>query len=185
MVGVHFTNLLALNIEGLYSLYNQKMRSGIDSLPWNQRTSLAYLEFPVLLHFDFENFKYLELGVKFGMLQSATGSYSNIKDPMISYTGANVKNTYAPGNTALVVGWGGGIWGDGGLLISGGFRLSYGLSDILSDAGGKGQNYISSRAKSEPYAPTNILTLGVHFTADFDLGWWVKRRNHKFVIFSH
>lgn len=189
MLGFHLSTIVAINVEGLYSQYNQKMKSAIDSLKWSSKTTLNYLEFPVLLHFDFENFKYLEFGVRFGILNSAKYNATFDDFPAGNETNKDVKKNYESNTTGIVFGWGGGIWGNGGLLISGGIRLTYGLSDIVSDEGGKGDDYYTLKDfKKESYTKTSTATIGFHLNADFDLGWMVKSscgRTHKFVLFSH
>lgn len=185
-LGFHLSHMVAINVEGLYSVYNQKMKSAIDSVSWNSRTSLAYIELPVLLRFEFENFKYLEFGVKMGFLNSAKSDFTSGN---INLTGTDVKKNYEKNNTSLVFGWGSGLYGSGGMLINFGIRLQYGISDIVSDAGGKGNPYYSTKDGTKmDYQKTNIVTAGLHLTLDFDLGWFMSSncgRSHKFVLFNH
>lgn len=190
MLGFHFSEWGAIEVEGLYSIMNQKLASNIDSVNWNSKTNLTYLEFPILLHFDTENFKYIEVGVKIGMLSGAQSTYNNSKYSAFNYADKNTKDNYESTNLALVFGWGSGVWGNGGLLINLGIRLSYGLSDIVSTTGGKGKDYFPSDGSGvrAAYAPTNTATVGIHMNMDFDLGWFVTsscKRNHKFVLFGH
>jgi hypothetical protein len=189
MLGIHLSEVVAIEVEAGYGLINQKVASNIDSLPWKSRTSLGYLEFPILLHFDFQNFKYLEIGVKIGSLNSAKLDYSNDKYSALNVSGEDVKKDYAAGNTSLVFGWGTGLWGNGGLLVNFGIRATYGFSDIISDVGGKGADYYPSDGSAKTgYKPTNTATIGFHLSMDFDLGWFMTSscgRSHKFVLFGH
>lgn len=187
MLGLHLTEMFAINGECLFAGYSRKIASNIDSLDWSSTEKLSYLEFPVLLHLDFEGFKYLELGVKFGNLKGAKVAY----DPDPANVSSNdMKKYYSKGNTALVFGWGTGLWGSGGLLFSTGIRLTYGLDDIISDEGGRGDQYVTLADPANPksYQKTNIITAAFHFSLDFDLGWVVKSscgRNYKFTLFKH
>lgn len=190
MIGYHFTTIAAINIEAMYASYSQKIKSAVDSNKWNNKSTLTYLEFPILLHFDFEDFKYLEFGVKLAMLQTAKGSYTGEKTPLGNYSNQNIIPNYSKKNTAIVLGWGSGIWGSGGLLLSAGLRLSYGLSDIISTVGGKGQEYqtYSSPQEKKSYKKTNTATIGFHLNLDFDLGQIFSSscgRNSKFFLFEH
>ena len=101
------------------------------------------------------------------------------------------KNNFEKSNLALVFGWGGAMWGDGGGLVNLGIRLTYGLSDIISIAGGKRQDYYAFSdgitATPKSYKPTNTATIGFHLTYDFDLGWWLHdscKRKYKFFLFK-
>ncbi|HEY4482357.1 MAG TPA: outer membrane beta-barrel protein, partial [Candidatus Brocadiaceae bacterium] len=184
MIGLHLSTVVAINGELMYAAYSQKFRSGVDSIDWTSNTNLSYLEVPVLLHFDMNDFRFLELGVKFCMLQSARERFNS---DVIDMDDKAAKPNYEKNNTALVFGWGTGVWGNGGLLVSGGLRLTYGLSDLVSELGGKGQNYLGSEGLKS-YQKTNTATVGFHINMDFDLGWFSKSscgRNYKFTLFSH
>ncbi len=192
MLGFHYAEWGAVNVEALYSTHNQKLTSGIDSIKWNTNTKLSYLEFPILLHFDTQNFRYVEAGIKISSLLSATGSYDSSPSNLFNYSNRDIKNDFEKSNLALVFGWGGAIWGDGGLLIHGGFRLTYGLSDIRSTYGGKGSDYypLSAEAGAKPksYTKTNTASVGFIISADYDLGWFMSNscnRKYKFFLFSH
>jgi hypothetical protein len=92
------------------------------------------------------------------------------------------------GNKAIVFGWGTAIWGNGGLLTSLGIRLTYGLDDIISEAGGRGMDYYMSDGTKKSYQKTNTATVSLHMNIDFDLGWFMSSscgRTHKFVLFNH
>ena len=70
-----------------------------------------------------------------------------------------------------------------------GFRLTYGLTDIISKTGGKGNDYFPySGAGPVSYKKTNIATFGVCLSGDFDLGSFMSascNRAHKFVFFKN
>ena len=103
-----------------------------------------------------------------------------------------MKNNFGSSNTSLLLGWGTNLMGNGGLMLSLGIRLSYGLSDIVSDLGGKGKSYYpladGINAKAQGYAATNTAYVGIHLSLDFDLGYFVSSscgRKHKFSLFGH
>lgn len=187
MLGVHYTQWGALHVEGLYSILSQKIASNIDSAKWGSRTDLTYYEFPILLHFVPKEFKYIEAGIKISTLANAKGTSS-----LLNYSNKDVKNDFEKSNLSLIFGWGNALWGDGGGLVNLGIRLTYGLSDIISAAGGRGKDYyaLSDGITATPkvYKPTNTATIGFHLTYDFDLGWWVQEschRKYKFSLFKH
>jgi len=191
MLGFHYTEWGSVNVEALYSTFNQKLSSGIDSMKWTSSTKLAYLEFPILLHFDTKNFKYVEGGIKISSLLSASGTYNSSQTSLLNYSGKDIKNNFESSNLSLVFGWGGAIWGSGGLLIHGGIRFTYGLSDILTTYGGKGSDYMpladGVSAKPKPYAKTNTASVGFIISADYDLGWFMSNscnRKYKFFLFN-
>ena len=188
MVGVHYTQWGAIYVEGLYSTISQKLASTIDSMKWNSKTDLAYYEFPILLHFIPKEFKYIEAGIKYSALASAKSSFTS---SLGNFSG-DVKNDFEKSNLSLVLGWGGSLWGNGGGLLDLGVRVTYGLTDITSNAGGKGKDYYSLAdgisAKPKSYLPTNTATIGIHLTYDFDMGWWFHdscKRKYKFFLFEH
>lgn len=188
MLGFHYTSWGSINVEALYSTFNQKLMSGIDSIKWTNSTKLSYLEFPILLHFDTKSFRYFETGIKISSLLSAQESENS---SLLNYSNKDVKDNFQKSNLSLVLGWGGAIWGSGGLLIHGGFRLTYGLSDIISSAGGKGNDYYplaeGIKAKSEPYTKTNTVSIGFNVSLDYDLGWFMSNscnRKYKFFLFN-
>lgn len=189
MLGVHYTQWGAIHVEGLYSTLSQKLASNIDSVKWNSRTDLTYYEFPILLHFVPKEFKYIEAGVKISTLASAKSSFDS---SLISYSGQNALDNFEKSNISVVFGWGGSLWGNGGGLINLGIRMTYGLSDIVSTAGGRGKGYNSLSdgitATPKSYKPTNTATIGFHLTYDFDMGWWFHdtcSRKYKFFLFEH
>ena len=183
MLGMHYTQWGAVHIEGLYSMLSQKMASTSDSIKWTSKTDLSYYEFPVLLHFVPKEFKYIEAGIKISTLVKAKSSSS-----LGTFSG-ETKNNFEKPDFALVLGWGGSLWGDGGGLLDLGIRLTYGLSDIISTAGGKGKDYSSfSDGSVKSYKPTNTATIGLHLSYDFDMGWWFHdtcKRKYKFFLFEH
>lgn len=187
MLGAHYTQWGAVHIEGIYSTLSQKISYSFDSLKWDTRTDLAYYEFPILLHFVPKEFKYIEAGIKISTLASAKGSST-----FPNYSSPNFKNNFEKSDMALVLGWGGSLWGDGGGLLDLGIRLTYGLSDIVSSAGGKGNDYYKlsdgATATAKSYKPTNTATVGFHLSYDFDMGWWFHdtcKRKYKFFLFEH
>ena len=185
MLGVHYTQWGAVHIEGLYSTLSQKMAGTIDSLKWDSRTDLTYYEFPILLHFVPKEFKYIEAGIKISSLANAKSSYTS---SLVNVSG-DAKSNFEKSNLALVLGWGGSLWGDGGGLLDLGIRLTYGLSDIISTNGGRDKEYKSySDGTPKSYTPTNTATIGFHLTYDFDMGWWFHdscKRKYKFFLFEH
>ena len=194
MLGFHMNEIVAIDVEGMYAVYSQRYKDGEkDSLHWTARTDLKHIEIPILLRFDFENYKYLEFGVRIGILNKASQSYTPENFPTITNEGKDPltgDSYFEKKNMGLVFGWGGGIWGNGGLLLSGGLRFTYGLSDIISDAGGKGTQYhpMDTSTAIQDYTPTHTATIGFHLIADFDIGWFITSscgRNHKFMMFSH
>lgn len=187
MIGAHYSQWGAVFVEGLYSAHSQKISSAIDSIDWSARTDLTYYELPVLLRFEPSEFKYIEAGIKFSTLANAKGTSS-----LLNYSNQNIKNSFDKSNLALVFGWGGAIWGDGGGLVNLGLRFTYGLSDIISKSGGRGNDYYALSdgiaATPKSYKPTNTATVGFHLTYDFDMGWWLHdscKRKYKFFLFKH
>lgn len=187
MVGAHYSQWGAVHIEALYSTISQKQSGTIDSMKWSGRTDLTYYEFPVLLRFIPKEFKYIEAGIKYSILANAKGSST-----LPNYSATNFQNNFEKSDLALVLGWGGSMWGDGGGLLDLGIRVTYGLSDIVSNAGGKGKDYYpladGTSAKPKPYTSTNTATIGFHLTYDFDMGWWFHdtcKRKYKFFMFEH
>ncbi len=192
MLGFHFSDVGSINFEALYTTYSRKLKSGIDSVNWTHSTNMAYLQFPILLRAEW-NFKYVEAGVALASLSSATQSYKNEKAPALDYSGKDAKDQYIKPNTSIIFGWGTNLMGSGGSMLSLGIRLSYGLTDIVSDLGGKGKIYKPSDGDGTPatdkaYKGTNTATVGIHLSWDFDLGYFASSscgRKHAFKLFGH
>lgn len=189
MAGFHFSKWGALYLEGLYSTLSQKITSSTDSIKWSGRTDLAYYEVPVLLYIVPREFKYIEVGIKLSALADAKETYSS---SLVNYSRQDAKNKFERSNFSFVFGWGGAIWGDQGGILDLGVRITYGLTDIVSSAGGKGFDYYQRsdgiNAKPKPYSPTSTATIGFHLKYDFDLGWLMKdtcSRKYRFFLFRH
>lgn len=189
MVGAHYSQWGAVFVEGLYSTHSQKITSNIDSMSWTNKTNLTYYEFPILLHFVPKEFKYIEAGIKISTLANVKGTYNS---SLVNYSNQDIQSNFEKSNLSLVFGWGSAMWGDGGGLINLGIRLTYGLSDIISTSGGRGNDYYALSdgitATPKSYKLTNTATIGLHLTYDFDLGWWLHdscKRKYKFFLFNH
>jgi hypothetical protein len=190
MLGFHFNDWGSINVEGLYTMYSNNLTRGtVDSLKGNSSTKLAYLEIPILFRGEW-NFKYVEGGVVIGSLLGATASQSGYKNSKLNGD-VDAKDFVNKGNTSLLFGWGTNMMGSGGLMFSVGIRMCYGLSDIVSDLGGKGKPYTTladPKAATQGYTPTNTAYVGIHLSLDFDLGYFVSSscgRKHEFQLFGH
>lgn len=189
MLGMHYMSWGAICVEGMYASISQRQKSGIDSVEWSNKRELTYYEFPVLLRFIPKEFKYIEAGIKFSTLAKAKGTYSS---PDLNFSGQDAMSNFEKSDMAIVFGWGSALWGDGGGLFTMGVRLTYGISDVISAGGGKGNNYYAladgQAATARSYTPTNTATIGFHFTYDFDMGWFFHddcKRKYKFFLFRH
>ena len=186
MLGLHYTQWGAIFIEGYYATLSQKQVSAgaVDSLKWSRKTNLTYYDFPVLLHFVPREYDYVEAGIQYSVLANAKGSYNAGTQ--------DLKSNFEKSNLAIVFGWGGPLWADGGGLLDLGIRLTYGLSDIIGSQGGKGNDYHSPGegipGTPKAYKFTNTATAGFVLSYNFDMGWWLHdscKRKYKFFLFNH
>jgi len=196
--GFNFNEVVAINIEGLYDKFNQSFKSSMDSISWNIKTQLTYIDIPVLLRFT-NGWKYYEVGVNFQSLKSVKGAYTSEQSISSVYNNFAYPSNdrFNKSNTSIILGWGSAIWGFGGMVLSTGIRLSYGLTDITGE-NYKGQNYPYPQYpgyKPDPVAPDGVpykktknLSASFMFSIDYDLGYFLSsncKRKHAFVLFSH
>jgi len=199
-IGFNFSEVVAINVEGIFEKFNQRFTSRMDSISWDKKTQLTYIDIPVILRFT-NGWKYYEIGVNLQSLKKAKGTFSSEQTiPDInSYSGFTTPtpDQFNKTNTSIILGWGSALWGVGGLVISTGIRLSYGLTDNT------GENYIDrdypnpeypgyvpdlSNPTGKSYKKTNNVSAAFMFSFDYDLGYFMSsscRRKHAFVLFTH
>jgi hypothetical protein len=198
-LGFNFSEVVAINIEGLYDRFNQRFTSKMDSVSWNKKTQLTYIDIPVILRFT-NGWKYYEIGVSFQTLSSVTGKFSSdnaiINNNNIAYT-TFTKDQFNKSNTSIIFGWGSAIWGAGGMVFTTGLRFSYGLTDVTG-ANDKDVSYPSpqypgfkpdpANPDGLPYKMTKNVSAALMINMEYDLGYFMSsscRRKHAFVLFSH
>lgn len=177
---------VSLNIEALYSTYNQKF-TGTGSTTWNSETNLLYLEIPLLFRYTKET-SYLEIGPQWSFLQKAQQSFTVDGPQGGTYTNKVTSEKYTPKVTGLVFGWGSNLFSTDGLSLSAGIRITHSFSDIISEDGGKGLNYFNPFSQAAAsYRKTHITSAGIIINIDYDLGYFAKAkcsRKRRFVFFD-
>lgn len=197
-LGFNFSEVVAINIEGIYDKFSQRFRSRMDSISWDMKTQLTYIDIPVLLRFT-SGWNYYEVGVNLQSLKSVKGTFASnqtVSKVYDEFTSPSI-DRFNKSNVSIILGWGSAIWGVGGMVISTGIRLSYGLTDVIGD-NYRGQNYPNPQYpgyKPDPVAPngmpykkTKNLSAAFMFSMDYDLGFFMSsscRRTHAFILFSH
>jgi len=199
-LGFNFSEVVAVNVEGLYDRFNQRFISKMDSISWDKRTQLTYIDIPVIFRFT-NGWKYYEIGVNFQTLNSVTGKFSSDYDvdpanEAYSFT-TFTKDQFNKSNTSIIFGWGSAIWGSGGMVFTTGIRIFYGLTDITG-ANDKDMQYPCplypgykidpANPDGLPYKKTKNLSAAFMIGMEYDLGYFMSsscRRKHAFVLFSH
>lgn len=177
-LGFNFNEDHEITLDILYSQVNQKYKTtGLDlPAPWERNVSLTYLEFP-LLYRNNKNGTYIEIGPQYSMLMGAS-------DNTIP---GDAKEYFNKSNIAAVFGFGSYLFGTDNFYVCLGMRFSYGFLDIVSDKGGKGQDYHfldPNKTQVDKYSPTNALAGGFILEFNYDLGYIVRSTcNKRRVLF--
>ncbi len=176
-IGGNFNEKRSVNLEVLYSGFNQQYSVKSDSLHWNKTISFSTLDL-ALLYRNFVNGSYMEIGPEVSLVQSAVESNS------VSGS-ANAGKLLTPNYFSGIFGFGANFLGNDNISIMAGVRASYSFTDIISDLGGKSQD--RSFPLNEPfyknatasYASTNPLTVRLMLEISFDLGYFTRSKCNK------
>lgn len=144
---------------------------------WTKNLSLSTLDLALLYRFH-KNGTYFEIGPQYSMVRKV--SQSNI----VTNTTTDAKSYIASSYYSGILGFGSDFIGSQNFSFLIGFRFAYSLSDLLSEAGGKGKPYsfpVNDFMKDRSYAvlydsytPFKALTAMLIMEFNFDMGYFAK-----------
>lgn len=163
--GFNFGQYHAITVDAMYSLVGQTNNLVDDGVPLNiRRVSFNSVDLFGMYRYN-RNLNYVELGAKYSiyqrMLQTSNG---NTVDADELY----VDNMLSP-----VLGFGYYVLNADAFTANLGFRLSYGINDMLSSQG-KQTAAFTSPVEYDAYAPTNPAFFELVLELNFGLGQYAK-----------
>lgn len=173
-LGYNFSHKFGLFTEALFEEHNQQFSEKGDTSSMNTSTTLYYLSVPLMIRYRFNTGIYFELGAQYYSLSSVKYGYSNENDSttIFIYSGVlknideiknNADNNFEPTNVAIISGVGISVNLSRNLSTNLGLRFTYGLTDIVSKAGGKGTNY----SNNLNYSPTKTAAAGGNLSLEY------------------
>lgn len=145
---------------------------------WNKTVKYNSFDLPLLLRHNSNSGSFFEIGPQFSFLGGAKESTDQPGVPSDN----NVKNYFSKTNLGAVIGFGSFMLGTDNTYLILGFRVHYGLQDILSEDGGKDLNTyypvnnqeletFEPGFQFENYKPTNPLSAIVYLEVNYDLAY--------------
>lgn len=184
-LGGNFNEQHSLNVEVLYSVFNQAYSIKTDSLTWNKSISFTSLDL-ALLYRNFVQGSYVEIGPEFAFINKATENNSRADNK-------DILKEFVPNYFAGVFGFGANFLGNDNVGILAGLRATYCFTDVISDLGGKSQansypfNDGFYKSGYTSYKTSNPLTIRFILEVSFDLGYFTRstcnRKRAKFLAF--
>jgi len=176
-LGGNFNENHSVNVEVLSSTFRQRYNLKTDSLSWNKTISFTTLDV-AFLYRHFVEGTYIEVGPEFAFIKRA-GEENSISG------NTDITKNFVPNYMAGVLGFGANLIGSDNINVMLGFRASYSLTDIISDAGGKSNNRSYPlndnfyKTTYTSYSSTNPLTLRILLEISFDLGYFTNSNCNK------
>jgi hypothetical protein len=163
--GFNFGQYHAITIDGIYSLASQTNNLIDDGIPLIQRqVSINSVDLFGMYRYN-RNLNYLELGVKYSIYQRIIETRDgNSMDADELF----VDNMISP-----VLGFGYYVLNSDAFTANLGFRLSYGINDILSSQGAQTAAF-TTPLEYDNYATTHPAFLEVVLELNFGLGQYAK-----------
>lgn len=165
-IALDLTDNFAIATEGLFMM-NQQVYKLVEPASGEKVIKSSAIEIPVMLRYNDGSGGYTEGGYTYSKVLSVTETVNeSIQDAMDLYTSAR---------HGLIFGFGGYLFGSEDIAVSGGFRVRYDLTDIVSTP-------FSDRNDPSYYALDNAVTkktspLSFMFNIElnYDLGFVMAR----------
>lgn len=164
-LGINFGKS-AIVFDGIYNFYNQKSSPYSESSESRVNKELRYRAIDIYGLYRYTvGFSYLELGVKYGLTSNFFTEEGTTEFASDEYYNDNI--------LAPVLGIGFHIFGDDAFTTKFGFRVTYGIEDMVSPAG-QDRQIFNSPIVADPYAATNPLFVEFVLDFNFGLGYYAK-----------
>lgn len=184
-IAYNFNEYHELGVEVLVSEHNQNYMIQPDSLSFDKSILFSTLDIPLLYRHHSEG-GYFEIGPQFSKITKASESIS------VNSSNNDITKNLVPNYISAVIGFGANFIGSDIFSLIIGFRFIYGLSDIISEDGGKTQttsyplNDSFYEAEYTSYKQTNPFSALIIAELNFDLGYFANSKcgkRTKFITF--
>jgi len=164
--GFNFGDYHALTIDGLYSVVTQENRLKSDNVDaFDKRLTFNAIDLYAMYRYN-RNLNYVELGVKYSIyqkfLQSIDGGTADLVD-----------DDYVDNMLSPVLGFGYYMFNQDAFTVNLGFRLSYGINDLLSNQGIE-KEVFTAPIQYDSYSTTNPGLIELVLEFNFGLGQYAK-----------
>jgi hypothetical protein len=171
-IGLNFGENHEVTFDVMSSNFNQKYDFNIfDSISgssplYQKKFSMKTLDF-LLMYRHNKDGRYFEIGPKYSMVKSATGS-----NEYIGHNDGVIKDNIVDSYVSAVLGFGSYLIGTDNFGITFGARFSYTFTDLISPVG-KEINYPSGTSY-DSYKPSHPFTAMIVMEFNYDLGYIAK-----------
>jgi hypothetical protein len=164
--GFNFGQYHAITLDGMYSLVSQTNSLVDDGIPLTtKKVSFNSVDLFGMYRYN-RNLNYVELGVKYSI-------YQRFLQTVDGGTAQDVDELFVDNMISPVLGFGYYMFNADAFTANLGFRLSYGVSDILSSAGIQTAAF-TSPIEYDSYSATNPAFIEVVLELNFGLGQYAK-----------
>lgn len=165
--GFNFGQYHALTIDGMYSRIGQENNIRLESGGQVTSRRLGWNSADLFLMYRYNrNLNYVELGAKYSLYQQRLESINGGNS-------VDVNSTYVDNMISPVLGFGYYMFNADAFTANLGFRLSYGIYDLLTATGIETQAFTAPRVY-ENYASTNPAFIELVLELNFGLGQYAK-----------
>lgn len=162
----NFGQFHGLIVEGVYQTSGQKHElSKIEAIKFNRDLSMTAIDIYGMYRYNRRR-NYVEFGAKYSMIQDVQISINNSDLPP-------AKDAFQDHNISPAFGFGYYVFNSGGNTANIGFRLHYGLNDILTDKSAT-NHYFTLPNIPDTYKTTNPAFIEFLFEFNFGLGQYAK-----------
>lgn len=165
--GFNVNEKIGFTVDVLNNVINQRYKSDIDSMNWEKKVKLNYIDIPVLFR-SFNELTYFEIGPQISFLVKYKEEHITPLTPVLTY-----EQKYQPYNIFAVIGLGTPAYTNKKLAIIVTFRFAYGLLDITQeDENNKDYPYstfpnYAANAELKPYKATHTVMGGIGAEINF------------------
>lgn len=166
-LGFNFGQYHAFTIDGMYSRIGQKNDIRLESGGDVTTRQIGWNSADIFLMYRYNrNLNYVEIGAKYSLYQQRLESINQ-------GTSKPVNDTYVDNMISPVLGFGYYMFNADAFTANLGFRLSYGIYDLLTVSGIETQAFTTPRVY-ENYASTNPAFIELVLELNFGLGQYAK-----------
>ncbi|MBK5285937.1 MAG: hypothetical protein JJE25_11105 [Bacteroidia bacterium] len=145
---------VSLAIELMFNNYGQKYKGnysdGTSGYSFTSKVSVSSLDIPIMVHIRGQAGLYGEFGVSFGMINGVKMDYSQDPSDTIfsNFSGKSVDESFSKNNFSGIFGFGIDSELSETLLMTTGFRLTYGFTDLTEPQKNNYPDYMATHSAS-------------------------------------
>lgn len=166
-LGFNFGDYHAITVDGMYHWLSQKNSIGLadDKTRFVKHTSMNAIDIYGMYRYT-RRLSYIELGVKYSM-------YSNILQSLEDVNVSKASTFFNTTNLSPVLGLGVNVAGSGAFTTIVGFRVGYGLHDMINEKGAE-VHYFSLPLIPKDYTGTHPIFAEFVIEFNFGIGYYAK-----------